>query len=152
MRLREIVNLKVNEKVYKNGVPMKKLMMVLVLPFILSGCDFGFSSNKLPSLEGAPDYIDEACIVFFGTGGEQVLDIGELPGIPKGTALTVQSATAGGTELQCFDWNYTKQVRTSEPVFREPDPRRPMYAMSVTAGGTELQCCLLYTSPSPRDS
>ena len=108
-----------------------KILFPLLMAILLSGCN-PFEDNRVPSTQSAPVYIDEVCLTFFGLDKEQVLEIGDLPGIPTGETVTIETDYVG-IQFWCFDWDYTSQKRLSEPERKYPSSRLPRYSMSANS-------------------
>lgn len=111
---------------------LKVVLTSLLLSFVLSGCG-DFAGGRVPPVNHGEEFKGRPCWAYFSTGiGEQIIELTGLPGIEIGkkSYVTVNSKVIG-TQLFCMDFNFTKLKRLSEPEFREPDPRKPMFCMDV---------------------
>ena len=93
---------------------------------LLTGCE-----DRLPSVEGAPDYTPEVCVTFLSQGlVVQEIDIGEAPGHKTGQVAFVRGC-GSGVALACYDYNFTTQTRESEAICRLPNVGEVRYSLDV---------------------
>lgn len=115
-----------------------------IIAILLTGC----STTRIPVPHGAPDHIDERCMLVYTTEKNAcvVLDWSKHPSTPGGEKETVCKSEPGKVRY-CHSFNYTQAKRLSESVPVPMKSGETFFLMSLASMSDLVQYIVRYIDP-----